>query len=299
MAKLSAGTLATEGFRLMAREKGAVAVWGAIYLLLLLASTGGLLGLLAPLMKSLLIPGRAPDPATAAAVLKPIAVLYGLLLPLAFAAQAVLTCAIYRAVLRPQDRRGFYLRVGGDEGRVLLTSIVLALIAAVAIFVVVAAVAGATAAVAGDGGKLLTGFIGGIAGFCALAYLGGRLCLATPMTFAERRVRVFGSWRLTRGRVWTLLAAFLLAMALIVVVGSVMQIVLGIVMTLSSGGLATLAQGGPVSPSALVGLLPAAAAYMLAAAAMSLVQTIIALTPLAAAYREIVGDPVALADTFA
>jgi hypothetical protein len=45
-----------------------------------------------------------------------------------------------------------------------------------------------------------------------------RLSLALPMTFAQRRVRVFAAWRLTRGSFWRLTGAYFLALVLFVVV---------------------------------------------------------------------------------
>lgn len=46
--------------------------------------------------------------------------------------------------------------------------------------------------------------------FVFLIWLAVRLSLASPLTFDTRRVRVFGSFALTRGRFWSLLGAYLL-----------------------------------------------------------------------------------------
>jgi hypothetical protein len=52
-------------------------------------------------------------------------------------------------------------------------------------------------------------------------YLGVKLSLAAAQTMGERSVRPFDSWRLTRGRFWRLLAAYLLAPIPMVVVVTV------------------------------------------------------------------------------
>lgn len=300
MAELSAATLAVEGFRLIGREKRVVAAWAVIYLAALILGLGVIFAAVGPVFATMLTPGTTPDPEVIGAIMKPMFVAYAVLLPLGLLAQAVIVCAVYRAILRPDDRAFFYLRIGADEFRMLLVSILLLLIAGLSFFLVILGVAGAAAAVPGSGTKFLIGFGGGLAGLSLLAWIGVRLCLATPMTFARRRVHLFGSWALTRGRFWPLFGAFLLAFVLTILVSVFMQIIIGIIVTLSGGALTGLLQsGGRLDPATLVGLAPLAVAYLVVATITSLLQLLIYLAPLAAAYREIAVDPIAMADTFA
>ena len=273
MGELSAGALATEAFRLIEREKRAVAAWGLIYVAAMTAGLGGVFVFMGSALAPLLIPGQTHDPALLPPLLKSMALVYAVLLPLGLLAQAIMICGVYRAILRPEDRGWFFLRVGADELRMVLVSLLLLIIAALVVLAVAFAVAGAAAAMPGTGWKVLTGLVGGLGGLCLAAWVGVRLCLATPMTFAERRVRLFGSWRLTRGRFWPLLGAFLLAFVLTLAVSTVMQIVVAIIMGLSGGALASVIQAGDFNPAVLARL--------------------------AAAYRAVGADPAALADTFA
>ena len=54
--------------------------------------------------------------------------------------------------------------------------------------------------------------------FAALAWLAVRLSLASPLTFETRRVNLFGSFALTRGRFWPIFGTYALLIALALVV---------------------------------------------------------------------------------
>lgn len=299
MAEVSASTLAVEGFRLLGREKGAVAAWAVIYLAAMVLAVGILLGFMGSAL-GVLLPGRAAEPALGGPMMKSLVLIYAVLLPLGLIAQSVMVCAVYRAILRPDDRGFYFLRVGADELRMILVSILLLLIGFLVPVAVAAAVGGVTASMPGTGLKVLTGLGSGIAGFCLVVWIGVRLCLASSMTFAERRVRVFGSWALTRGRFWPLLGAFVLACVLAILVNIVMQIVMAILIGLSGGALAgALHPSAKLDPSVMISLAPAAAGYLAVAALSSLLQMLIFLAPIAAAYRAIAVNPVDMADTFA
>jgi hypothetical protein len=300
MAQLSAGDLATEGFRLMGRNKPAVAVWSVVYVLIFAASFGLLAGVLGPSFIGLMSRPKTADPAAIEGMIKPFLAAYVVLLPLGLAVQSMVITAVYRAALRPEQAGFFFLRFGADELRMMLVSFLLGLIALISLAIVIGLVAAAVVAIPGTGGKVLMGFAGGAAGLCLLAFIGVRLCMASPMTFAERRIHLFGSWRLTQGRFWPLLGAFFLALVLSIIASTFLQIVLSIIMSLSGGAQTTLVQGATtIQPHALIGLAPLAVAYLVVMAVSSLAQTILMLAPLAAGYRQIVGNAVATADTFA
>jgi hypothetical protein len=133
-----------------------------------------------------------------------------LLAPLWLVFGAVMVAAATRAVLQPQDSRLGYLRVSGDEVRVLFALL------AVFVFVFVAYLAGA----------LTLGILGAVMGapqitlflmpalLLALLWLWSRFSLAGPATLVRGTVTVLGSWELTRGRARRVFLTILMAVAL-------------------------------------------------------------------------------------
>lgn len=131
------------------------------------------------------------------------------------AVQALLSGAVYRAVLEPQNRGFASLRFGKQE----LWLVVLALARHFVLSFIMGGVMLAAFVVALAGiliGGLFPQPWAGIvrAPFLIAAVAGGasaavwvwlRFSLAGPMTFAEREFRLFESWSLTRGRVKELL----------------------------------------------------------------------------------------------
>ncbi|HEY2481901.1 MAG TPA: hypothetical protein VGI30_06865 [Caulobacteraceae bacterium] len=124
----------------------------------------------------------------------------------------VTAVATFRAVLHPDQRRWFFLRLGADEVRLGLVTLV-ACVAAVGVggtpaylvFVmaspIMSAVPAATRVVAE---------VGVIATVWLDVWLGVRLSLIAVETYSERRFHLMAYWPLTRGRFWYLLAAYFL-----------------------------------------------------------------------------------------
>jgi hypothetical protein len=125
---------------------------------------------------------------------------------------ATTTVAAYRAVLRPQDRRYFFLRLGADELRLAImtvSSFVLVLIfggvPAYLLFVLVNPLMQALPAAARNIATL-----GAVATVVVDVWLGVRLSLISVETFAERRFHLSAYWPLTRGRYWYLFGCYFL-----------------------------------------------------------------------------------------
>ena len=188
--------------------------------------------------------GARPDPDAMLALMAPIWRANLVIMPLTALFYAVANAAVYRAVLRPSQSAFGYLRFGAAELRQLgsLILLVLALaavailaeIAAVVILIVVVIVIAAAGAgglqTAGDLTPRLLGaglFLIGLPVliFVPIVLASVRLSLAGPMTFAQGRVRVTGSWALTRGRFWTMFGAYLLAGVLMVLAAIVLLVV--------------------------------------------------------------------------
>lgn len=134
----------------------------------------------------------------------------------------VLFTAVLRAMLRPAEGGLAFLRLGGDELRIvglsvfLIVCIYLGFIVAAVILALVAALAGA---VGGLTAAAAVGVIEVLALICVFVWLEVRISLALPLTFLRRSFVLAESWRLTRGRFWTLLGGYALIFLILLVLG--------------------------------------------------------------------------------
>ena len=238
----SATSAATEGFRIVRREPWTIVAWAGVVLVFGLAS----LAMMVPALGSLMAGAKATTPPTLAqsmATMGESLRLEAIVFPLLLAAAAVFSCAVYRAVLRPEDKRFCRLRLGSDELRMALLFVLLG-VACLLGSIVLIVVAGVAVAALGllVGGAPAMAAIMFMAVYLALlwasVWLGVRLSLAGPMTFAQRRLRVRTAWKLTRGRFWPLLGCNLLTLAFVLILSLV---------SVSIYALAGLATGGSIS----------------------------------------------------
>jgi hypothetical protein len=116
-----------------------------------------------------------------------------------------------------------------DELRMMVLNLVLGVIWGATVFTVllVALLAAATAGTANESVTVLIGDIVTIGVFCAAITVLVRLSLAGPMTFADRRLRVFASWSMSKGCFWRLFGAYALSFALGGVVLLLMILLMG------------------------------------------------------------------------
>jgi hypothetical protein len=191
----------TEGFRLMAREPASAIVWFLIWLAALTAAA-----MLVAFWGPHLIVGE--DYRTLGAKFGPFAVV---IIPALLLVWAVTTVAAFRASLRPDERRFFYLRIGADEARLaVMTPVAFLLIlvfGGVPAFLLLSLVTPLMQAVPALG-KDLAG-IGAVATICIDIWIGVRLSLIAVETMAEGRFHLTAYWPLTRGRFWYLLLVYL------------------------------------------------------------------------------------------
>jgi hypothetical protein len=124
----------------------------------------------------------------------------------------VTAVATFRAVLHPDDRRWFYLRLGLDEARLGVLSFA-AFLAAVAfggapaylVFVLASPIMSAVPALTRD-----VATVGALVTVWLDVWLGVRLSLIAVETFSERRFHLTSYWPVTGGRFWYLLACYFL-----------------------------------------------------------------------------------------
>jgi len=121
-----------------------------------------------------------------------------------------------------------------------------------------------------------------------LIWLAVRLSLLVPLTLAENRFSLFGSFALTKGRFWPLLGMAVLAVVMAIVV-SLLGMIIGLPLRLSlMGPFAEVASSGDIWPliQQHIGLI---IAWVIINALLSALQLAIMQAPFAAAYRDIKG----------
>jgi len=293
VAEFSASDAAFTGFRVVAERPWAVAIWAALqfvvslgFNLFVAVSAGPAFAKLAEL--SLQPP--AQDPTVALDLIRQVAPTYLVLMAGALVLNAVLYAAMNRAVLRPEESRFGYLRLAADELRQLgLFAIIAGLgLAAYLAFVVFAAVVIVVIGLlAGEGMALALGIaVLFPAVICGFLFFAVRLSLASPMTFATRRIDLRGAWAMTRGRFWPLLGAYFIAFALSAVVVVLTFAIAVAVVAVVGGGMTAVGAtfGGDIGTVAQI-VTPTRLAYLAISAIGQALIWPVTMTPPAAIYR--------------
>ncbi len=302
MAVVDIGRTATAGFGVIARNPLAVLAWAVVLLLLGVLPAAGLMSaFLASLAEIARMDasGMEPSPEALAPAMSAAFAMQPVLLLTSLAVRAILTAAVFRAVLEPGERRWFYLRLGARELWLALMIVAFGVLS-FAVMIPVSAVLVPLLmilAIGGDGNPLAVIPVMLAAVLIALAVLGWlfvRFSMALPMTFAEQRFRLFESWTLTRGQTWRLIAVGLL------LIGAVLALELGLLALLVVASLAFLGEGGIDEAAAsaffaqdasiwMAELAPWAVGMALAGALLGSVVTTILAAPWAEAYRQLSG----------
>jgi hypothetical protein len=283
MSKFSPSDAALEGFRLTRERPGTILAWGGVYFLgVMLMAAVMAMGLGPEFVTYLKDANLDPqEQAEFADLLIRSWPAFLLVLAMVLMIIAVLTAGVYRLVLRPHERGLAHLRLGADELRLAVVHLMLF---SVGIGMLVAAelvVAGLSSdGPAPPGPVALVGAVLAV----ALIWVGVRLSLATPLTFAEKRISLGAAWRLTRGRFWSLFGMIVLAGVFYLMV-SILIGIIGLAITALAGGREALAHPQMMSPVALVAFIVTLVLQLL----MPILWVVTLYAPYAVAYREIMG----------
>ena len=296
----SASDAAFEGFRLVRRKPVALIAWALLYAVLSLASVFAMSNAIGLMVewgeRAEALESAEPTQAEVMAVFQgfgEVMLSLAWLLPVSLIVGAMLMAAVARAVLNPRAGGFGYLRLGMDEVRVFVVSLVLCILLfcgwlAVGLLVgVLAGIAGAT----GASWMWLVVVLGGLAGVAAIVWLAVRLSLAVPITVAENRFAIFDSFALTKGCFWPLLGMAVIAFVMVLVI-SLLAMVVTLPLNLMTG-LESWSFGSNADPEVMAAALDLTNPWVIVNALVEAV--VYALTvgvmyaPFAAAYRDIKG----------
>ncbi|MDB5427855.1 MAG: hypothetical protein JWP28_3304 [Phenylobacterium sp.] len=296
MSGFSASEAALEGFRITRENPRAFGAWvGVSFAISVLGAVVTVL--MPPEVRHGLETLRADETPDMAKLVDALIAVAPILI-LGLAIQCIMAAAVYRLIFRHEDTRFGYLRLGADELRLMaLTLIYILLFMALLVAVTLgAAIVAALAAFAGQGAAI---FMGGVAELFSLGlviFVLVRLSLAPVATFAERRLAIFESWRLTRGHFWRLFGAYALALACIVVVGFLALVVFtgvaGVILLMTGGQLSDLSSiFKPDETSIRTYFNPGLIAYMITGSVFSALYYAVIAAPGAVAYAQLHGHP--------
>jgi MFS family permease len=309
MAALSVMQSATEGFSLIRRRPWAFVGWILFWLVLgvgpFLIAIAGLAPKFIDLISSIRTARDAHDPVALQRILDFEFGMWSVIGPWFFwllIVGTVLYAAVYRAILEPGKNAFAYLRLGMDEVRLFFTQIVIVLL----VFVFFALLGGGGAALLVFSHNVIghpwEGWFDAlviVAAICLFFWVMFLLSLPLPMTFAEKHIRIFESWRLTRGHFWPLVGVWAMSVVLIFAVaigfGFVRQFAF-LAVGLSTGAfdqLDSLKTMGNDLRKGITGLMaafgPAFIALFVIQAIADAVVRVVAIAPFARAYAQLSG----------
>ncbi len=239
MKPLSPYEAAGEGFRLIRREPRAFLVWTVIWFL-----TFSLAAWTVAVSRPVAFAG--PTPASLQGISERFGP-YSLLLMALFSVVWLVTAvAAFRAVLRPAERRGFYLRLSLDELRLagvtlgaFFVAIPFGVAPAYLVFLLATPFMHAMPTATG-----VIRWIGVFLTICLDIWLGVRLSLIAVETFSERRFHLTAYWPVTRGRFWYLLVAYFLFFLVFLGLTVIFALLIGLLLSVGAAPSAGVAARG-------------------------------------------------------
>jgi hypothetical protein len=281
MNQFSPSDAALEGFRLTRERPGTVLAWGVVYAIGITLIGQLMLAALDPQLMHLV--GKkdlsSDDLEAISSMLAKSWPAFLLVLAPVMALTATFQAGIYRLVLRPQEKGVLHLRFGADELKLAAVNVLMVAIGVGCLFVEFVALN-----LAGQGGGVLA-VIAAAAILALTVWLGVRLSLVTPYTFAEHKIDLKGAWALTRGHFWRLFGMLVLAVIFYIMVWLLISIIAAALIAVA-GGAEAISNFRRLGPAALVAFL----LYLALELILQVVQVVMISSPLAVAYKQLHGD---------
>lgn len=238
------------GIEIIKKNPLAVLVWGLVYLVVSVVSSVLLVLMAGPALTALQNYQTTPDadPMQVFGYMGNLAPAYLIVIVLGLFISAILQCAVFRSQLQPGAGGFAFLKLGGDEFRLFLVTILwgLAFFLFYVLFLIGVGLSIALVSVIGQfspflSGILIFGLI--VAGFILFFYILSRWSLATVQSFAEKKISIFGSFKLTKGQGWKLFGGYvLLGLVMIIIMIIVYSVVFALMVGTSGGWTQAIAQ---------------------------------------------------------
>ncbi|UDF02721.1 hypothetical protein [Asticcacaulis sp. AND118] len=229
---------AFDGIEIIRKHPLAVALWGVVLVVIGFATSVLTVLVAGPAIARLQGMEQSPpdDPMAVFGSLGELAPVWLISFIVGMLASAIIQCAVFRSQLQPEARGLGFMRLGGAEIRQVFVTILWAL-AFLLFYILFIIVFGIIIAVIN--GVLQGGFIGGlisfvliVVAFIAFLYVLGRWSLVMAQSYAEQKIDIFGSLKLTKGKGWVLLGGYLL---LGLVICAIMFVIYGVLLVLTIG----------------------------------------------------------------
>lgn len=289
MSKFSASDAAFSGFRLVRENLKTVAIWAVVMTVLSLISNLLAIQFFGVQLQAFLdymSDNNTPDPETFARHLSALAPLTLWSLPYSFILNGVIFAALNRLVLRHDDSKAAYLRLGAQELRQAAMWFLMCLVLMGVLFFG-ALLAGFLGAMGGATGAFL-GLLCVVGSFCATIYLAVRLSFASSVTFDTGKLTLFRSMPQTKGLFWPLLGAYLLAAVMSVIVVLLIWTIVSAIGLIASGDLAATSKMMRADTSSLQAYFtPAGIVQTLFSGLITVLTTLIVFGPAPSVYREL------------
>ena len=188
-----------------------------------------------------------------------------------------------------------HIRLGMDEVRVFVVTLVLSILMGLIAFavVIVAAIIGGIAVAAIDGWGWIISLVLLLGSVAFVIWLAVRWSLAIPITVAEKKMAFFDSFGVTKGRFWPMLGMMLLALVMAMLVG-LLSMLVSMPISLMSG--AEMISRASSDPSVMMAAYRIDNAWMWASTVVNAIISAllfgILYAPFAAAYRDLTGRSV-------
>jgi hypothetical protein len=244
MAQISIGGAVESGFKLIRHRPLAILSWGLVQALLL-AATFALFAPFYALMLQAGASGQNPAEAMQAMngqILQTQALSY-LVDLIEVVAGAIVNCAVWRAVIHPDQGRFGYLRLGAPEfffGVLIIGAYIAFFVAFIAVGVVVGIVIGVLIFSHAVAVAVILGIVAVIAALVGIVYVALRFSLVGPMMVDDGQFHLGESWALTRGHVGALFVISLVVFVILMAIELVFVIVL---FAIGLGAVSALAGG--------------------------------------------------------